>query len=192
MKIDLSFRIKKEMLDEILSTVKATNEAAERSGHVGTHLDVMNGEFSIDNIITNGKIFDISHIKTGEVKLEDLDLSGIKENDFVLFHSGILKQYGYGTEEYFSAYIELSDELVDYLIDKKVSFIGVDMAGAKKPKDHHSIDLHCAEKGIFIIENLVNLDLLLKETPKKSFTVYTFPTNMSGFSGLACRVIADI
>lgn len=88
MKIDLSFRIKKEMLDEILSTVKATNEAAERSGHVGTHLDVMNGEFSLDNIITNGKIFDISHIKTGEVKLEDLDLSDIKENDFVLFHSG--------------------------------------------------------------------------------------------------------
>nr|WP_278337276.1 cyclase family protein [Clostridium diolis] len=191
-KIDLSFKIKKEMLDEIHATTKATNEAAEKSGHIGTHLDVMNGEFSLDNIITNGKIFDISHIKTGEVKLENLDLSDIKENDFVLFHSGILKQYGYGTKEYFSTYIELSDELVDYLINKKVSFIGVDMAGAKKPKDHHRIDLHCAEKRIFIIENLVNLDLLLKEAPKKSFTVYTFPTNMSGFSGLSCRVIADI
>lgn len=192
MKIDLSFKIKKEMLDEMLSTVKATNEAAERAGHVGTHLDVMNGEFSIENVITKGKIFDISHIKTGEVKLEDLDLSIIKENDFVLFHSGILKEYGYGATEYLSTYIELSDELIDYLIDKKISFIGVDMAGAKTPKDHLRIDLHCAEKGIFIIENLVNLDLLLKESLGKSFTVYTFPTNMSGFSGLSCRVIAEI
>lgn len=66
------------------------------------------------------------------------------------------------------------------------------MAGAKKPKDHPCIDLHCSENGIFIIENLVNLDLLLKEVPGKPFTVYTFPTNMSGFSGLSCRVIAEI
>lgn len=66
------------------------------------------------------------------------------------------------------------------------------MAGAKKPEDHHHIDLHCAEKGIFIIENLDNLDLLLKETLGKPFTVYTFPTNMSSFSGLSCRVIAEI
>ncbi|OPJ66250.1 cyclase family protein [Clostridium chromiireducens] len=192
MKIDLSFKIEKEILDEMLSSLKTTNEVAERSGHVGTHLDVMDGEFSIDNIITKGKIFDISHIKTGEVKLEDLDLSSVKENDFILFHSGILKQYGYGSKEYLSTYIELSDELVNYLIEKKVSFIGVDMAGAKKPKDHPRIDSHCAKNGIFIIENLVNLDLLLKETLNKSFTVYTFPINMSGFSGLSCRVIAEV
>lgn len=192
MKIDLSFKIKKEMLDEMLSAVKTINEAAEKSGHVGTHLDVMNGEFSIDNIITKGKILDISHIKTGEVKLEDLDLGDIEENDFVFFYSGILNQYGYGSKEYFSTYIELSDELIDYLLNKRVSLIGVDMAGAKKPDDHLRIDLYCAERGVFIIENLINLDLLLKETLEKSFTVYTFPTNMSGFSGLSCRVIAEI
>lgn len=192
MKIDLSYKIKKEKLDEMLSAVKTTNEAAEKSGHVGTHLDVMNGEFSIDNIITKGKIFDISHIKTEEVKLEDLDLGDIKENDFVFFYSGILNQYGYGSKEYFSTYIELSDELIDYLLNKGVSLIGVDMSGAKKPEDHLRIDLHCSERGVFIIENLVNLDLLLKETLENSFTVYTFPTNMSGFSGLSCRVIAEI
>jgi len=35
----------------------------------------MNKEFSIENIVTRGRIFDISHIKNGEVKLQDLDLS---------------------------------------------------------------------------------------------------------------------
>lgn len=192
MKFDLSFKVEKKILNEILGTIKQSDENLDKSGHIGTHFDVMDKEFSIDNIIIKGKIFDISHIKTEEVKLEDLDLSNVQENDFVMFYSGILKQHGYGTKEYFSTYIELSDELIDYLIDKKVSFIGVDMGGAKKPKDHPRIDQYCADRGIFIIENLNNLDLLLKETSRKSFTVYTFPVNMSGFSGLPCRVIAEI
>lgn len=192
MKIDLSVKVEKKMLEKVLDTSTKVIENIAKAGHVGTHFDVMDKEFSIENIITKGKIFDISHIKTGEVKIEDLKLSTIQQNDFVIFYSGILKEYGYGTKEYFSTYIELSDELIDYLIDKKVSFIGVDMAGAKKPDDHPRIDQYCADRGVFIIENLVNLDSLLKEATKKSFTVYTFPVNMSGFSGLPCRIVAEI
>lgn len=192
MKFDLSFKVEKKLLDKILGSIAQTGESIAKAGHIGTHFDVMNKEFSIENVITKGKLFDISHIKTGEVKIEDLDLSNVKQKDFVMFHSGILKKHGYGTNEYFSTYIELSDELVDYLIDKKVSFIGVDMSGAKKPDDHPRIDQYCADRGVFIIENLNNLDLLLRETNNKSFTVYTFPVNMSGFSGLPCRVVAEI
>lgn len=192
MKIDLSFKVEKKVLDEVLGLSTQTNKNLEKAGHIGTHFDVMDGEFSIENILTKGKVFDISHIKTGEVKATDLNLSTVQENDFVMFYSGILKEYAYGTKDYFSTYIELSDELIDYLINKKVSFIGVDMAGAKKPEDHPRIDQYCADRGIFIIENLNNLDLLLKETSGKPFTVYTFPVNMSGFSGLPCRVVAEV
>lgn len=192
MKFDLSFKVEKKVLDEILGTSKQVAEHLDKAGHIGTHFDVMNKEFSIEKIVTKGKVFDISHSKTGEVKVEDLDLSTVQQNDFIMFYSGILKQHGYGTKEYFSSYIELSDELVDYLIDKKVSFIGVDMAGAKKPEDHPRIDQYCADRGVFIIENLDNLDLLLKETKGKPFTAYTFPVNMNGFSGLPCRVVAEV
>jgi len=192
MKFDLSFKLEKKVLDEVLASIGQVNADLEKSGHVGTHYDAMNKEFSIENIITKGRVFDISHIKTGEVTVEDLDLSDVEKNDFVLFYSGILKKHSYGTKEYFSTYIELSDELINYLVDKGVSFIGIDMAGAKKPADHPRIDQYCADRGVFIIENLDNLDLLLKEASDKSFTVYTFPVNLSGFSGLPCRVIAEI
>lgn len=192
MKLDLSFKVEKKVLNDLLGSLAQDNTTLDKSGHIGTHFDVMNKEFSIENIITTGKIFDISHITNGEVKLEDLDLSIIEKKDFVMFYSGILKQHGYGTKEYFSTHIELSDELIDYLIHKEVSFIGVDMSGAKKPDDHLRIDQYCADRGVFIIENLDNLDLLLKKVSNRSFTVYTFPVNMKGFSGLPCRVIAEI
>jgi kynurenine formamidase len=192
MKFDLSFKLDKKLLEEILTSIGQVNADLEKSGHVGTHFDAMDKEFTIENIITRGRVFDISHIKTDEVKVEDLDLSLVEKNDFVFFYSGILKKHGYGTKEYFTTYIELSDELIDCLIDKGVAFIGIDMGGAKKPADHLRIDQHCADRGVFIIENLVNLDLLLKEAANKSFTVYTFPVNMSGFSGIPCRVIAEI
>jgi kynurenine formamidase len=73
-----------------------------------------------------------------------------------------------------------------------VSFIGVDMGGTKGPENHVRIDQYCADRGVFIIENLNNLDLLYETTKGKPFTTYTFPVNMSGFSGLPCRIIAEV
>ncbi|GAB6085803.1 cyclase family protein [Alkaliphilus crotonatoxidans] len=192
MKIELSYEVKKAVIDDLAGSISQVGSSLDKSGHIGTHFDVMNGEFPIESVITMGRVFDISHIATGEVKLKDVDLSSVQKNDFVMFYSGILKQYDYGTIPYFSSYIELSDELVDYLIHKEVSFIGVDMAGAKKPDNHPRIDQYCADRGVFIIENLDNLDVLLKKVPDQPFKVYTFPVNWKGFSGLPCRVIAEI
>jgi Predicted metal-dependent hydrolase len=66
------------------------------------------------------------------------------------------------------------------------------MSGAKGPENHLRIDQYCADNGVFIIENLDNLEVLLKEAAGKQFTVYTFPVNMHGFTGLPCRVVAEI
>ncbi len=193
MKLDLSLKIERKLIDQLtVSAAQDSGEKLDKSGHVGTHFDGMDQEFRFESIITRGKVFDISLIQTGEVKMKDLDLSRVQENDFVMFYSGILKKHGYATRDYFTTYIELSDELVDYLIDKKVSFIGVDMAGVKNQKGHERIDHYCAAKGVFIIENLDNLDRLLQEAKDGSFTVYTFPVNWHGFTGLPCRVVAEI
>lgn len=192
MKFDLSLNVDKKLLKSLGLATQNIGQDIDKAGHVGTHFDVMDKEFSIEKIITKGRVFDISSLEPGEVKIDDLDLTTVQPNDFVMFYSGILKRCGYGTKEYLSTYIELTDELIDELIAKKVSFIGVDMAGAKGPKDHARIDQYCADKGIFIIENLANLDLLYKSTKGRPFTVYTFPVNMSGFSGLPCRIIAEV
>ncbi|WP_259473473.1 hypothetical protein [Clostridium estertheticum] len=71
--------------------------------------------------------------------------------------------------------------ILNYLIDKQVNFIGIDMNGAQKPASHLRIDQHCADRGVFIIENLDKLDLVLEKVSNKPFTAYIFPVNMSGF-----------
>ncbi len=192
MKLDLSLQVDKKLLETLGLAVQSIERDLDKAGHVGTHFDVMDKEFSIEKIITKGRVFDISGLTTGEVKISDVNLSSVQPDDFVMFYSGTLKRWGYGTKEYLSANIELSDELIDELIARNVSFIGVDMGGVKKPQDHRRIDQYCADKGIFIIENLNNLDLLYEKTKDESFTVYTFPVNMTGFSGLPCRIIAEV
>jgi kynurenine formamidase len=188
-RIDLSCKIDKDTLKRLGGAIQSLSW--DKAGHIGTHFDVMDKEFPIEKIITKGRIFDISDLGK-KVVLGDLDISTVQVGDFIMFHSGILKQWGYGTKEYISTYVELLDELIDALISKQVSFIGVDMASVKNPQDHLRIDKYCADNGIFIIENLNNLDVVLKKTKGNDFTVYTFPMNMSGFSGLPCRIIAEI
>ena len=190
MKFDLSFNVDKKALEALGIFTQSLGLNTEKAGHVGTHFDVMDKEFPLEKMITKGRVFDVSHLN-GELSLKDVDLSAVQPNDFVMFYSGILKKYGYGSKEYFSTYLELADELIDALIAKKVSFIGVDMGGAKQPPNHPQTDQYCADRGIFIIENLDNLDLLSAETKSSPFTVYTFPVHMSGFSGLPCRVVAE-
>lgn len=191
MKIDLSTKIDKEIFEMIGLSTKTIKQDLNKAGHIGTHFDVMDKKFSIDNAITKGRVFDISGLNHEKVMPEDIDLNSVQPHEFIMFYTGILKKYGYGTKEYFSTYIELSDELVEALIEKNINFIGVDMAGAKKPADHPRVDQYCADHGIFIIENLNHLDLLLKETNGNPFTAYTFPVNMEGFTGLPCRIIAE-
>lgn len=191
MKIDLTVKISKEMWN------KLWNEAAENKkmtllGHIGTHFDVMDKEFSLDNTERKGKVFDVSHVKNKEIKLEDIDISKVQENDFVMFYTGTLKEKGYGTKEYFKEYPELSEKLIQSLLDKKVSIIGIDTAGIRKPSEHVKIDQYCADNNVFVIENLDNLKTLLEKTTDKDFKVHTYPINIEGMSGLCCRVIAEV
>ncbi len=83
---------------------------------------------------------------------------------------------------------ELSHELIDALVEKGVSVIGVDFAGIRRGKEHVPKDKYCADRGVFVIENLINLSPLLK---LDGFTVHTYPINIVGVTGLPCRVIAE-
>ncbi|WP_291583554.1 cyclase family protein [Clostridium sp. UBA6640] len=191
MKIDLTVKISKDMWNNLWSEA-SENKKMTILGHIGTHFDVMDKEFSLDNTERNGKVFDVSHIKDREIEIDDIDITAIKENDFVMFYTGSLKGKGYGTKEYFKNYPELSEKLIQYLLDKKVSIIGIDTAGIRKPSEHVKIDQYCADNNVFVIENLDNLEILLEETMNKEFKVHTYPINIEGMSGLCSRVIAEI
>jgi kynurenine formamidase len=159
-------------------------------GHIGTHFDVVDKTFPIESFRTNGKIFDISHIRDREVEIADLAGQSIDEGDTIIFYTGYMKQFGY-SREYADYSAELSDETVEYLLGRKIRIIAVDAAGGQKPKKHKSFDQHCADHDVFVVENLDKLEALLERSPKP-FLIYTAPLNRQDMSGLPCRVFAEI
>lgn len=168
-----------------------TDDPIRKFGHIGTHFDTMNKEFTLENIKRSAIIIDIRHIKNREIGIQDIKVD-IQKNDFVIFKTNIIKEYTYGTKEYLSRSAELSDELLDYLIERKISLIGVDAAGVQKVEKHPRADKYLAENDIFVIENLCNLDIV-QEKIKKDLTIYCFPLNLEvgETTGLPCRVVAE-
>lgn len=193
MKIDLSVTITEEIL-KLMRNLHSSGRLppVTQFGHIGTHFDVMDKQFQLENTERKGKVFDVSQIKGRDIEIADIDSSSIEENDFVIFHTGWLKEKKYGTPEYFKGHPELTQTLITYLVDKKVSMIGIDAAGIRRSSEHPKADQYCADNGIFVVENLNNLDILLQEAKGRDFVLHTYPVNYEGLSGLPCRVIAEI
>lgn len=168
------------------------NEMKALTGHLGTHFDVMNKEFPLEYLKKTAVIFDVRSVRERDISTKDIDLDQIQEQMFVIFHTGFIEDEGYGTEKYFKEHPQLSDELIDVLLKKKVSMIGIDFAGVRRGKEHTPKDQYCADRGVFIIENLCNLGEALRNEAQVKMTAYTFPVNYAEMTGLPCRVILEV
>jgi kynurenine formamidase len=161
-------------------------------GHLGTHFDVMNKEFPLEYIKRKGIIFDVSKISGRDIDLKDIDSSRIEKDMFIGFYSGFIENEGYGTVKYFSEHPQLSNNLIEELLIKKVSIIGVDFAGMRKGKEHTPKDQYCADHDVFVVENLCNLKKVLGEESYRFFDANVYPIKFSGLTGLPCRVVAEL
>ena len=185
MLIDITLQVTPDMLGTAWE-----NTAKSLIGHLGTHFDVMDKEFSLDYTQRKGVAFDVSHIRGRDVDIGDIDLDAVKADMFVAFHTNFIDEEEYGTPRYFKEHPQLSNELIEALLDKRISMIGVDCAGIRRGKEHVLADRKCADRGAFVVENLCNLNALpFRGTP---FTVRTYPMNIAGITGLPCRVVAEI
>jgi kynurenine formamidase len=54
------------------------------------------------------------------------------------------------------------------------------------------MDQRCADRGVFVIENLCNLKAILGDAPSAFFTANIYPIHYTNMSGLPCRVVAKI
>jgi kynurenine formamidase len=54
-------------------------------------------------------------------------------------------------------------------------------------KEHTPKDQYCADRGAFVVENLVNLDKLVG---LEDVVISTYPINYEKMTGLPCRVVA--
>ena len=187
MKIDLTILVRKGML-------KGTREHVDvaSSGHLGTHFDVMNKEFPLEFTERCGIVFDVSQIKDRDVEISDIDMNLVKKDMFVAFYSGYIEKVPYGTKEYFKDHPQLSNELIEELLKRQISIIGVDCSGIRRGQEHGAADQKCADNGAFVIENLCNLKEILGDKISAEFIANTYPIKFEGMSGLPCRVIAKI
>ena len=184
MLIDITLKITPKMFADAQG-----NEKMSLVGHIGTHFDVMNKEFPLDYTKRKGIVFDVSNIFERDIDIIDINIESVEKDMFVAFYTGYIEKEEYGTKTYFKDHPQLSDKLIDCLLDKGVSIIGVDFAGIRRGKEHTPKDQYCADRGVFIIENLCNLQIL---SNKEDIIFNTYPMNYADITGLPCRVIAEV
>ena len=173
---------------EMLGTAWA-NTAKSLVGHLGTHFDVMDKEFPLSYTQRRGIVFDVSHIEARDIDMADVDLSLVEKDMFVAFHTGFAAQIPYGTPQYFKEHPQLSHRLIDALLEKGISIIGIDCAGIRRGSEHVPTDQRCADCGVFVIENLWALDALADQS--REFVANTYPMRLLGVTGIPCRVVAE-
>ncbi|MBQ6492596.1 MAG: cyclase family protein [Erysipelotrichaceae bacterium] len=185
MKLDITLKVTPEMMKDAQG-----NQKIALSGHLGTHFDVMNKEFPLDYTQRQGIVFDVSEIEGRDIEVSDIAVEKVKKEMFVAFCSGFIEKETYGTKKYFKEHPQLSHELIEALIDKKISIIGIDFAGIRRGKEHTPADQLCADNDVFVVENLCNLKKII--VVNEYFVARTYPISFTGMSGLPCRVVAEM
>ena len=185
MLIDITLNVTPQMLGTAWD-----NTAKSLVGHLGTHFDVMDKEFPLEYTSRKAVVFDVTNVRGREIEISDINLELVQTDMFVAFRTGFGEEVAYGTPEYFKEHPQLSYELIDSLLEKKISVIGVDCAGIRRGAEHVPIDQKCADQGIFVIENLWDLNKVLDRN--QEFIARTYPMRISGITGLPCRVIAEL
>ena len=191
MKIDLTYQLTKEKMDSWTTSMNAKDKGLMSIGHMGTHFDTMNKEFTLDLTELNGIVFDVSKNSERDIEISDIEIEKISAGDFILLYTGTIEKFEYYSQDYSEKFPQLSWDLIKLLVEKKVKIIGVDTRGLRKDSEHPTADKFCADNGTFVIENLVNLGKLFQESAGKKITIHTYPLNMKNFTGIPSRVIAE-
>ena len=125
---------------------------------------------------------------------EDLINSGvqIEKGDRIIIRTGWYKHWG--TQKFFREYPCFTPEAAQYLVDKGIRLISMDMPSPDNPLDKlepgQPNPMHYAflSKGIFINEYLTNLD----EIPVDEFEFVMLPLKVKGMDGFPVRAVAII
>jgi len=190
--LDLTLAI--DMHDPVVSKGNQDQNSFMSQGHIGTHLDVYEGQARppTEFAVRRGVIVYVGDIGETEITEKVLEGYDVREGDFVIFHTGYLSKYSYGTREYFSNHPQMSWDFIQILGKMNLGFIGLDFAGLRRGDEHGPADISVGENGGFIIENMNKIDELYSAVGKNEFKMYTAWTGFIGFSGLSCRVVAEI
>ena len=184
MKTDITLKITPQMFDDAQA-----NQNNPMPGHLGTHFDIMDKVFPLDYTERRGIVFDVRGVTGRDIGIGDIELDKVQKDMFVAFYSGFAEEEGYGSKRYFREHPQLSPELIEALLEKGISIIGIDFAGVRRGKEHSPMDQYCADRGVFILENRCNLGSIADAG--EGLIIHTYPMNFTEMSGLPCRVVAE-
>lgn len=185
--VDLTVHVSREQMEQWLGQ---TEQRLIAAGHIGTHLDTYKKTpIPLTYFKSKGVLIDTAAFcEEREITVGDVVNAGIAPNSFVLFRTGRSERFQYGSDAYFENHPQLSGELIDWLCGQGIRFIGIDCSGIRRGEEHTPADKRCEDNGIYVIENLCNLDSIVSS----EFTVYTMWLDDSEMTGLKCRVIAEL
>lgn len=156
--------------------------------HVGTHVDapmhMIAGGKSLDQIPVDQFIGRGVHIDVADGDFDAVKDADIREGDIVLLRTGMGAKYH--KPVYFDDYPAMSDEIANYLVQKKIKMIGVDTCSVDN-KDGFPVHKILLGGDVLIIENLTNLEQLMG----KRFRLFALPIKLQ-IDGAPARVIAEI
>ena len=134
----------------------------------------MNKEFPLEYTERKAVVFDVAFVKGRDIDVCDIDLDKVGLGMFVAFYAGFIESEEYGTQRYFKEHPRLSNELIESLLEKNISIIGVEFAGVRRGKEHTPKDQYCADRGVFIIENLCNLKAIVEAKGERLYEIFDF------------------
>lgn len=166
--------------------------------HTGTHIDspfhaIKNGstidEIPLNKIVGISRLFRLKKFKyKSEITIDDVINSGykIEKDSIFIFHTGIEKYSN--KKEYNYNYSVPSIELIEWLIENKISSFMTDITNIDFPNENNFIRHKLLLKeNIPIIENLKNLSLL---PFNEDIIICALPLLLNKREGAPCRIIA--
>jgi kynurenine formamidase len=149
--------------------------------HAGTHLDMPMhfiddskyvSDFPLEGFAGKGILLDVRGEECIQMKPEYHEL--VQENSIVLFLTGHSQYFHSDPARYYKKHPQITEELARFLVSKKIKMLGMDLPGP----DYHPFNIHkiLLPKGIFMLENLTNLEQL---QDVKDFKVMAMPLKIA-------------
>lgn len=156
--------------------------------HAGTHVDapshmVADGahldRYPVERCVGRGRYIDAR----GGFALDTVQQAGIAAGDIVVFHTGMADRYY--EPSYFTDYPPLPLDIAEYLVECRVSMVGVDMCSV----DYEPFAVHqtLLRGDVLILENLTGLE----RVAGRDFRVYALPLRLAA-DGAPVRVVAEL
>ena len=175
--------------------------------HTGTHIDapahlypdgLTLDKYPIEQFVGSALVVDCRKLEKGEkISMPLLEEKGnaIDEVDFLLFLTGHNDLWGH--PDYFFNFPVLSDEVIEWINNRKLKGIGIDASSFDPVTigafDHVADGLHnhraiLKTNHTLLLENLCRLE----DVGNEIFTLYALPLNTVNADGAPARVIATI